>query len=96
MHVEAIGARLRVWTDGEMPVLEITDAEPLLAAGRIGLKAWGAALSLDELAMERPGPARPPPSDDVTVNPSAASARHRALAAFCLMLLNLNEVVYVD
>ena len=92
VRVQASGPRLRVWLNGgARPLLDVTDPEPLTAAGRVGLKAWGAALSLDDLVLRvgdrtvRPGDAWPLPA-----------ARDRALGALCLMLLNLNEVVYVD
>ena len=85
-------ARIRVWLGNTSePIMEFTDPKPILAAGQAGARTWGAALSIDELVL-RPDGAAPISIDD----PQLAPPERRALQAFCLLLLNLNEVVYVD
>ncbi len=84
--------RLQVWLgDGAAPVLDVTDAQPLTGPGRIGIRSWGAPVSLDDLVVTADGgaPAR------ITDSHLPAPAE-RAREALCLLLLNLNEVVYVD
>jgi hypothetical protein len=86
------GAHLRVWLgDGAKPALDEIDPKPLLDAGQIGVRAWGAALSIDDLVLRPEGRE----STDIRDEPLPSPER-RAHEAFCLLLLNLNEVVYVD
>ena len=68
-----------------------TDPEPFTEPGHLGIRAWGAALSVDDLRLTTDGHevALLPP-------PETGDPNRRALEAFCLLLLNLNEVVYVD
>lgn len=92
LKIQFEGARLRVWFGhAPAPVLDFTDPKPLLAAGHVGARAWGSALSLDDLVIE-PAGARPITIRDTNLAPPDRRARE----AFCLLLLNLNEVVYVD
>ena len=64
---------------------------PLPAAGVVGLRAWGAPLSAEDIVLETTG-------GSVALRPDAAEAdpARRALEATCLMLLNLNEALYVE
>jgi hypothetical protein len=92
VRIEAHNARFRVWLDdNRSPLLDTTDPHPRLQAGQAGLRAWGAAVSLDHLAMQPAGElAR------VVVDPQRPPPARQALQSFALLLLNLNEVVYVD
>lgn len=93
LKIEFEGARLRVWLgDSAQPVLDCTDPKPLLSAGEVGVRSWGAALSVDDLVLK---PAETTTTIAVRDEQLAAPAR-RAREALCLLLLNLNEVVYVD
>jgi len=96
-RVELAGPRLRVWREqldtkaaGATPLFDVTDTEPWLLAGRVGVRSWGAPLSVEELAARSNGG-----SWQMTGVPPTLPAQE-ALAAFCLLLLNLNELVYVD
>jgi mono/diheme cytochrome c family protein len=92
VKVEANQARLRVWlNDQPSPVLSVDDPSPVLANGRVGVRAWGAPLSVDHLTVAADGGARQELRDVQMAPPD-----RRARQAFCLLLLNLNEVVYVD
>jgi len=92
VKIEAAGARLRVWLgEGSRPVIDCTDPQPILAAGRVGVRAWGAALSVDDLVLHPEGEPALAVGDGQRDPPE-----RRARQAFCLLLLNLNEVVYVD
>ena len=61
------------------------------SSGRVGIRAWGAAVSVDRLRWTDPKgtlplwPIRPPDWD-----------RQKALESVCLLVMNLNEVLYVD
>jgi hypothetical protein len=90
IRVEAQEAHLRVWWGG-VPVLDVTDPKPILGPGRAGVRSWGSALSVDDLVL-RPEGLPPMALRDETL----PAPERRALQAFCLLLLNLNEVVYVD
>jgi len=90
-RLELDGERLSLWLgDGAPPVLDVRG----LAAtnGRFGVRAWGSALVLDQLRLSykdrelRPGEAALRPGE----------AYRRALASYCLVLMNLNEFAYVD
>ena len=105
LKIEAIGPRIRVWwNDGAEPILNVTDSDPLIQPGSIGVRTWGAAVSLDDLRLQ---------IGDRTVDCAAAAHEAsgtpgttgtgfddlpacRALESFCLLVLNLNEVIYVD
>ncbi len=92
LRIEATDARIRVWFgDDSKPVLDVIDPKPILTSGRVGVRAWGAALSVDDLLIgaEALVPVAVP-------DEQLGSPERRARQAFCLLLLNLNEVVYVD
>ena len=92
LKIQATDAHIRVWLgDNAMPVIDFADPKPILASGQAGARAWGAALSIDDLVL-RPDGAAPVAIRDHQLAPP----ERRALQAFCLLLLNLNEVVYVD
>lgn len=92
LKIQAADARLRVWLGADSrPAIDIVDAKPLLAAGQVGVRSWGAALSVDDLVLQPDGAAPIAVSDEQLPPPE-----RRAREALCLLLLNLNEVVYVD
>jgi hypothetical protein len=86
------GPHIRAWINGaEQPLFDVIDSQALLEAGLIGVRSWGAALSLDDLAVttsER--------KISVATETDQNQSTQRALESFCLLMLNLNEVVYVD
>jgi mono/diheme cytochrome c family protein len=94
LKIVAVGPRLRAWLgDGERPLLDVTDRQPVLGPGHLGLRAWGSPLSAREVFVEAGG-------ERVRVDPGrplgTTEARRRALGSLCLAVLNLNEFVYVD
>ena len=92
LRIEAAGARLRVWLRDESdPAFDATDPKPILSAGRVGVRTWGSAFSVDDFVLRADGLAPVALRDERLPAPG-----RRALQAFCLMLLNLTEVVYVD
>ncbi len=91
LRVECRGPRIRVWVDGAgEPALDATDTAPLMQTGWAGVRTWGAGLSVESLSVLRDGVER---RLDV---PRDRSPQMDALASFCLVLMNLNEFVYVD
>jgi hypothetical protein len=88
------GPSIQVWLGGggsATPLLSCSDPAPIPAPGALGFRAWGAALSVDNLRLQSG-------DRDVAIAPLAEETDpdRRALEAFCLLLLNLNEVVYVE
>ncbi|MFZ9855637.1 MAG: DUF1549 and DUF1553 domain-containing protein [Limisphaerales bacterium] len=84
--------RCRVFLNGTVdPLLEASLPAAAPATGGLGLRAWGAAASLDRAQWTAGGSATPlwnrHPDD---------WARRKALESVCRMVLNLNEVAYVD
>jgi hypothetical protein len=92
-------------TDGDesQPLLDVTDTEPLAEPGRIGFRVGGAAMTVERFGVERMavaalGTTKPDPG----VGAAKATPAERsdveflALRSLCLLLLNLNEAVYVD
>jgi hypothetical protein len=84
--------RCRVYLNGTAdPLLEASLPATAPATGGLGLRAWGAAASLDQARWTAGGSAIPlwnrHPED---------WARRKALESVCRMVLNLNEVAYVD
>jgi hypothetical protein len=92
VKIQATNNRIRVWIgDHSSPAIDFTDPKPILAAGQAGVRCWGAAVSIDELVLHPDG------AEPVAVRDhELATPERRAREAFCLLLLNLNEVVYVD
>jgi hypothetical protein len=81
---------VRVWLDqASEPLLDVPDAAGLLE-GRVGVRACGGALLIDELAITSQGRTAVVPPEDV------GSADRRALESLCLLVLNLNEFVFTD
>ena len=68
------------------------DPAPLLKAGRFGLRCWGAGVELDQVVLRpRNGPAQ------VVAEPmERTDPRMRARQSLALLVLNLNEMVYLD
>lgn len=94
LRVVVADGRARVWAgrDGSgEPLMDVALPGPLPAAGVVGLRAWGAPLSAEDIVLETTG-------GSVALRPDAAEAdpARRALEATCLMLLNLNEALYVE
>ncbi|MEO8425692.1 MAG: DUF1549 and DUF1553 domain-containing protein, partial [Verrucomicrobiota bacterium] len=86
------GPRVRVWINGgERPLFDVVDSQPVSGPGLIGVRSWGAALSLDDLTI-----ATSERKVSVAGESEHKQSQQRALESFCLLLLNLNEVVYVD
>ncbi len=94
VRIELSGARIQVWlgTDPH-PRLTAVDPEPLLESGLFGVRTWGGALSLEDLTLQ---PESVGTEHRIAVTPDPAPPTQRALESICLLLLNLNEVVYVD
>ncbi len=84
LRVELAGETARVWLDDEMR-LE-TNAITHLASGHIGVRTWGAGCELRDLRI----------GDAELLTPQKRTPEQRALASFALVLLNLNEFLYID
>lgn len=91
--IEAAGPRLSLCLDDDAkPLIEFTDPKPLTTPGRVGVRTWGASLGVENLSIAFDGK-----------NASLAESytqpdrsQKQAMASLCLLLLNLNEFVYVD
>jgi hypothetical protein len=95
VKVEVREDEIRVWLDGsEQPRLEARGSAANTQPGRVGIRAWGAPVSVDELMLNAEGQWLDALASSGVGHPKPSS--HRALESFCLMLLNLNELVYVD
>ncbi len=100
LRLEMAGPRLRAWLDGSPePLFDHTDPNPLAATGLIGFKGWGGAIRVTDAAVTVDGKRReidfrPPSARDPAE--ATAAARRQAFESLCLVILNLNEFVYVD
>jgi hypothetical protein len=74
---------------GSQNVLDVTDQKPIDQPGLIGVRAWGGPLSLEKVQLTNA-------HDGNLVKAENKEAKRRALESFCLLLLNLNELMYVD
>jgi len=92
VRVELAGSTIRVAVGDSPTLVEVDDPQPLTDAGQVGLAAWGADVSVDELAVETAeGRWEVAPPDG-----QGQLAARRALQSLCLLVLNLNEMFYVD
>ena len=91
-------SRVRVWTGAaEEPLLDFVDPKPLLEAGYLGVRTWGAPLSIDHLqVVSSDEHLRSEPAVADRPQTSEQHLQELALQSFCLLLLNLNEMIYVD
>jgi len=97
VKIQLSGASLRIWLDdAREPTIEVTDPHPVNGTGLLGVRTWGAALSLDDLTLITG-------SQKFSIGPAVEvsgeldkSAEQQALLSFCLLLFNLNELAYVD
>jgi mono/diheme cytochrome c family protein len=94
VRIAAEGSRWTVWVNGEAsPTLTASEPSPSIAGDQIGVRPWGSALSLDDLAItSREGATIWRASEGTAVT----APSRRALESFCLLVLNLNAVVYPD
>lgn len=93
VRVRLEGGRMTVLLgDDPVPALTATAAAGFPASGRLGVRAWGSGVSLDRFRWTPAGGA----PRAVWAERAPDWARHRALESACLLMLNLNEVAYVD
>ena len=95
VRMEVVGGRITATIDRESsPALTAEDAEPLARSGHVGLRTWGASLDVRNMFVQAAG------GDLVRIDPGqppdAAEAAARARRDLCLVILNLNEFLYVD
>jgi hypothetical protein len=89
----AEGPFVRVWLDGaEQPLIVAEDKTPVTAPGRLGFRVWGSSIDVKELWLEA-GQTRTRIDDPQP--PAPETVAREALASLCLVILNLNEVIYV-
>jgi hypothetical protein len=105
VRVEITDTRLKVFIDqAATPILDFTDPEPL-PAGVVGLRGHSAKGEFRNLRVEADG--KMLAADFAKANQQAGAlfsvigdapddSVKQALASLCLMILNLNEVIYVD
>ena len=93
VRIEIVGSRVRVSLHGEpLPVLDALDDKPIATAGQIGVRTWGGSLILADLAVTTLSDG----GERIAVPSGAAEPKRRALQSLCLLVLNLNETMYVD
>ena len=94
---EVMGDKVRASVGGAQTI-EATDANPPVGAGRVGARAWGAAMSLKGLTLTAGGVERRIlPDEELPGAPTAGErAAREATEAFAHLLLNLNEFLYCD
>ncbi|HEX4131997.1 MAG TPA: DUF1553 domain-containing protein [Pirellulales bacterium] len=101
VRVQLNGPRVRVTVDdAEQPQIDYVDPNPL-PGGKLGFRTFNASCAFRDL---RATTARKNWQADFTTTqqtkvaatPIAPSPERRALEALCLVLFNLNELIYVD
>ena len=93
VRVRLEGGRMAVYLgDDAAPAMQSTAATGFSTSGHLGVRAWGSGVSLDQFRWTPSGGAPRP----LWAERSPNWARHRAFESACLLMLNLNEVAYVD
>jgi hypothetical protein len=82
---------VRVGDGPNTVVLEGRDVDPLNRSGFFGVRVWGAGVELDQVRVKTESEIREVREADAETNPT-----RRALESLALLLMNLNEVAYVD
>ena len=94
VRIAVENARWTIWlNDDSAPTLSATESEPVSSGDRVAVRPWGCALSLDDLEITPRGGAPVWRAAEATVG---TPPERRALESFCLLVLNLNAVVYPD
>jgi hypothetical protein len=88
------------------PLIDIADAKPIQGTGYVGVRPAGGGLSLDELTLETAtgtahvweygNPTELGRRDGQSGLAEISHVEQRAWESLCLLLLNLNEFIYVD
>jgi hypothetical protein len=95
VKIAAREGEIRVWLDNDPNPLIVThDPDPIIQPGQVGIRTWGSAVSVDKLTLSAGTE-----MFDVLASTATREVKvpaERALESLCLMLLNLNEFVYVD
>jgi hypothetical protein len=89
LTITARGPAVSVTLDGGSAPVLVAPQAAVTQAGRIGLATWGEGLELARLVV-RSG------ADETVLEAPAQRPQDRALEALALLVLNLNEFVYVD
>jgi hypothetical protein len=93
VRIRLEGDRLAVFLGDEpAPTLQAMARSGGPASGRLGVRAWGSGVSLDQFCWTPLGGVTRPLWPELPHD----WARYRAFESACLLLLNLNEVAYVD
>ena len=94
VRVTADGPRWTVWLNGDSsPTLTITESNPVSSGHQVAVRPWGSAVSLDDLEIASEDGSRHWRASEAAVT---TAPDRRALESFCLLVLNLNAVVYSD
>lgn len=104
VQVRLDGPRIRVCVDGAtQPQLDFVDPHPL-PAGTVGLRTFNTSFAIRNLkvtagekhwAADFRAPTQPPKTD-LAASPVKSDPQRQALEALCLLILNLNELIYID
>jgi hypothetical protein len=92
LKIAATGSRISLWLRKESrPLIDIQENDATTESGEIGVRAWGGSVSFENLrvAASTGQEARTVPGED-------RDGAHGALESFCLLVLNLNELIYID
>jgi len=91
VRIESGGNSIRVWlNEDSKPCLEIQERNPLPGAGAVGLRSWGAPLTFRDFTIMTQ-------QWNASIRGDAVEpVEQRALTAFCKIVFNLNEFVYID
>ncbi|HEX4148630.1 MAG TPA: DUF1553 domain-containing protein [Pirellulales bacterium] len=104
VRVRLDGPRIRVYVDGaRQPQIDFEDPHPL-DSGRVGLRTFNSSFAIRKLKVttERQqwtadfSNQRPEATASANARAGASDSRQRALESLCLLILNLNELVYID
>ena len=89
LQIDFENERFKVAIDAQ-ELIDVVDNEPILHAGKFGLRTWVAGLSFRDVQLmmdER---------QFVLTGITKLDAHERARRVLCNLMLNLNEFVYVD
>lgn len=105
VRAELTGARIRIYVDDQVePLIDFTDPQPL-PPGRVGFRTFRCPVEYRNVTVKDARTIRAP--DVQSIRPEQAArffvtgtkpdeCEHQAFQAFCLLVLNLNEMIYVE
>jgi mono/diheme cytochrome c family protein len=92
IRIEAQASRIRVWMGSNAEAsVDINDDQAISEDGQVGVRVWGGELTVQDFFSERADERQ-----NIGYPSTPDEMQRKTLDTLCLLILNLNELVYID